>query len=100
MSHLLAIRPAPALVRVKAEIKVAEGLRNEDQKADKGVPEIRWGFCVVGWDLGERKERKSGYWKRLRPRVAEEVQRGRMRPRWPPRGWRGGMACAMSWLSF
>lgn len=41
--------------------------------------------------FGRRKALNRGYWNRDRPTVADEVQRGRMRPRWLPRGCNGGI---------
>lgn len=52
---------------------------------------------MEGW-VGVRKELNMGYWRRAKPTVAEEVQRGRMRPKWPALGWRAGIVALSFWL--
>lgn len=80
-------------------MRVLAGARKEDQKWERGRPEILvrglassvLSLVLPLCSFGCRKAKKRGYWRRVMPRVAEEVQRGRMRPRWPLRGWWEGI---------
>lgn len=54
-----------------------------DQKVERGLPEI----LLLGFERSVgccRNDKKRGYWKSASPRVAEEVQRGKMSPRCEP----------------
>ena len=54
-------------------------MESRDREVSKAVREAA-GVGGVLVEVGEsRKEAKSGNWKRARPRLAEEVQRGRRR---------------------
>lgn len=67
-------------------MRLALGTRKVCQKEESGMPEIFTAVVssvrlMIGFGRGgaARKELKRGYWKIERPRVAADVQRGRMR---------------------
>lgn len=84
-SQRAATKPDAADVRATPAMRVLAGARKEDQKRERGRPEILVVvlassvlllLVLLLCSFGCRKAKNRGYWRRVMPRVAEEVQGG------------------------